>query len=191
MLDVEALKAIVNPLIEDQILRFPVIMQAFIGTYMKRTTFNFDSMNTQEGFRNPNTGIGSLRILRGNLFRSFSKGDANNIYKVQKGNGNFEIEYGSNVPYANIHEYGGTINHPGGTPYKFIGDGKIVFFKKTDPRAAKLKKTKPHSINMPARPYFNPAVQRFKNDNKYSDEIKKSIIQGIQQWQENQRRSNQ
>lgn len=191
MLDIEALKAIVKPVINNQLLRFPVIMQGFIGTYMKKTTFNFDTMKTEEGFRNPNTGEGTLRIFKGNLFRSFSKGNKNNIYKVTQSGDNFEIEYGSTIPYAAIHEYGGTINHPGGQPYKIIGNGKAVFVKKTDPEAKDLKKTKPHTITMPARPYFEPAIRKFQSDNTWNDEIRTALIKGIQQWQESQRRSNQ
>lgn len=191
MLDIEALKAIVRPIISDKIQRFPIIMQAYIGTYMKKTTFNFDTMKTEEGFRNPNTGEGTLRIFKGNLFRSFSRNNDNNIFKVQQSGDNFEVEYGSKVPYALIHEYGGTINHPGGQPYKIIGNGKAVFVKKTDPEAKDLKKTKPHSITMPARPYFNPAVKKFESENKWNDEVRDALIKGIQQWQENQRRSNQ
>lgn len=62
------------------------------------------------------------------------------------------------VEYARIHELGGVIQHPGGTPY-FIGeDGMAVFVRKDDPRAADLPKTKPHQIVMPARPYLRPAA---------------------------------
>ena len=189
MLNVNELEKIVRPIINDQLLRFPIIMQAYIGTFMKRTTFNFDSMKTQEGFKNPNTGQGSLRILKGNLFRSFSRGDVNNIYKITSSGTMFQIEYGSSVKYALIHEYGGTINHPGGTPYIIGEGGKAYFVKKSYSGDQKVKYTKAHSIKMPARPYFAPAVNKFKSTDKFKEEVEANVLQGIREWQESQRRS--
>lgn len=64
------------------------------------------------------------------------------------------------VKYARIHELGGTIEHPGGTPY-FIGeDGMATFVSKDHPDAADLPKTKPHDIVIPARPYLRPAADK-------------------------------
>ncbi|MEL7698650.1 hypothetical protein VO57_015415 [Citromicrobium bathyomarinum] len=62
------------------------------------------------------------------------------------------------VKYARIHELGGTIEHPGGTPYKIVDGGMAVFVSKDDPEAANLPKTKPHEIVVPARPYLRPAA---------------------------------
>ena len=152
MLNVNELRNILKPIINDHLLTFPLIMQAYIGTFMKRTTFNFKTMKTKEGRSNPATGIGTLRILKGNLFRSFSKGDSNNIYKVNSSGTTFELEYGSSVKYALIHEYGNT------------------------------------GRSMPARPYFAPALKRFESS-KFKESAKAKVIQGIREWQENQRRS--
>ncbi|MFT4056182.1 MAG: phage virion morphogenesis protein [Novosphingobium sp.] len=67
------------------------------------------------------------------------------------------VEVSSNAPYAAIHEFGGTIKHPGGTPY-FMRDGKAVFVGNSGYGAFHtLPKTKPHDIEMPARPYMGPA----------------------------------
>jgi len=189
MLNTSELQNILKPIINDQLLKFPIIMQAYIGTFMKRTTFNFDTMKTQEGFRNPNTGQGSLRILKGNLFRSFSKGDKHNIYRVTSSGSTYQIDYGSSVKYALIHEYGGTINHPGGTPYIIGEGGKAIFVKKSYSGDRKVKYTKAHSIKIPARPYFAPAIDKFKSTNKFKDDVKANVIKGIRTWQENQRRS--
>ena len=188
MMNVKELENIVRPIINDQLLRFPIIMQAYIGTFMKRTTFNFDTMKTQEGFRNPNTGQGSLRILKGNLFRSFARGDVNNIYKISSSGTTFQVEYGSSVKYALIHEYGGTINHPGGTPYIIGEGGKAFFVKKSYSGEKKVKYTKAHSIKMPARPYFAPAVSKFKSTDKFKEDVKANVLKGVIAWQESQRR---
>lgn len=66
------------------------------------------------------------------------------------------------VPYARIHNEGGIIAHPGGTPY-FLdkkNDGKAVFVskKKATEWATKngtyLPITKPHNIPMPMRRFM-------------------------------------
>jgi phage gpG-like protein len=62
------------------------------------------------------------------------------------GNGMTVIAIGS------VHEFGGTWNHPGGTPYKIVGNGKAVFVKKGDPKATGI--TKPHKITMPQRSFL-------------------------------------
>lgn len=68
---------------------------------------------------------------------------------------------GTNVKYARIQELGGTINHPGGTPF-FIDSktGQLRFVKKASPSAAKLPKTKPHTITLPPRPYLRPGLRK-------------------------------
>jgi phage gpG-like protein len=70
----------------------------------------------------------------------------------------------TNWPYAMIHEYGGVINHPGGTPYIIVDNGRAVFITKS--KAQQLESegkhvgyTKPHTITMPARPYFKPTIE--------------------------------
>jgi phage gpG-like protein len=62
------------------------------------------------------------------------------------------------APYAAIHQFGGVIQHPGGTPYGFMSKGKaqagkIVFLKKNSGFMV-IGKTKPHQIVIPARPYL-------------------------------------
>jgi phage gpG-like protein len=51
-----------------------------------------------------------------------------------------------------VHEFGGTWNHPGGTPYKIVSGGKAVFVKKGDPTATGI--TKAHKITMPQRSFL-------------------------------------
>lgn len=66
---------------------------------------------------------------------------------------------GTNVEYAAIHEFGGTIAHPGGTAYKIVGPGKAVFVKNSEATAG-MKRTKPHNITIPPRPFMKPGLQR-------------------------------
>lgn len=63
-----------------------------------------------------------------------------------------EVEIGSNLEYAAIHQFGGVINHPGGTPYFIDSEtGLASFVKKDSPGAAKLPRTAPHAIPIPKR----------------------------------------
>ena len=79
----------------------------------------------------------------------------NNIETTRAGV--LKVHVTSSAPYAAIHEFGGTINHPGGTPY-FMRDGLAVFVGKSGHGAYHgLPLTKPHKITMPDRPYMRPA----------------------------------
>lgn len=75
-----------------------------------------------------------------------------------------------NPPYAEIHEKGGSINHPGGTPYLNF-HGKTYFVSKSAAIASKLPVTKAHVINIPARPYMAPTLREMQNE----------IVEGLQQ----------
>ena len=67
-------------------------------------------------------------------------------------------------PYAKIQNEGGTIQHPGGTAY-FPKNGKAIFVKnETADRYQSLhlqalKRTKPHAITIPARPFIGPNLE--------------------------------
>ena len=130
-----------------------------------------------------------LAINTGKLFRSFARGSEGNVYRVQESSGNFELEYGSDLPYARIQETGGFIKSKGKMEGYFWARYKetgVAYF-----RNIAIKVRRVGGVNIPARPYFAPALQRFRQDNKYQDGVRTAVIKGIQQWQENQRRSNQ
>ena len=81
-----------------------------------------------------------------------------------------------NVKYAAIHEYGGTIKHPGGTAY-FIGKDKMAHFisNKVAFAMGDWPRTKPHDINIPARPYMRPTLAEMK------DEIVKGMTDAVKE----------
>lgn len=69
-------------------------------------------------------------------------------------------EDGTPVAYiAAIQEFGGTFEHPGGTPYKIGADGMATFVAKGSAGSADLPVTKAHDITIPARPFMRPTVQ--------------------------------
>ena len=61
---------------------------------------------------------------------------------------------GRDIPYAKIHEYGGQINHPGGTAYMFI-QGRVQFVSNVVALSKSwLPRTGPHVISIPERSYM-------------------------------------
>lgn len=72
---------------------------------------------------------------------------------IQAFHNDTEAGVSSNLPYSAIHQFGGTIKHPGGTRYVIAGVGMAYFVSNafTGPTHGV---TKPHDIPMPARPYL-------------------------------------
>lgn len=180
MITTQALEAILKPIISDSLQKFPFVMQGYIGREME---FRGKAERIA-----PSTST-KLATYSGALFRSFSRGADGNIYKVNNNGGIFELEYGSSLPYAKIQEYGGFIKSKGNMHKYFwarFAETKIPYFKNL---ALHVKKA--GGVTIPARPYFNPAVEKFKQDNKLQNDIKIAVTQGLQSWLESQRRSNQ
>lgn len=72
------------------------------------------------------------------------------------------VAIGTDLEYAAIHEFGGVIHHPGGTPYILI-DSQVRFVSKANaPAGAPV--TAPHDIPVPARPYLRPAFDTKKEE---------------------------
>lgn len=88
---------------------------------------------------------------------------------------------GKNVPYAAIQEFGGTINHPGGTAY-FPGfglGGLAVFISNRSEIASKLPRTAPHEIHIPERSYMRSSLSEMRL--KIVTELTAATKQGTQE----------
>lgn len=83
------------------------------------------------------------------------------------------VGFGADVVYAAIHEFGGTINHPGGTAYFLDADGRAAFVSNDDARAAYLPRTKPHSITIPERAPLRTSLQEM------ADIIKAELAEAV------------
>ena len=94
----------------------------------------------------------------------------NSISSQVKGN---LVTIGSSVDHAGIHQFGGTINHPGGTKYAVIG-GKAVFLNKGATKF--VGKTKAHPIKIPARPYLRIGK---KEQGKAIEILENHLVKGI------------
>lgn len=55
-----------------------------------------------------------------------------------------------------VHEFGATINHPGGTPYFIKENGLAQFVSKE--KGGNLPKTKPHQIVIPSRSFLRKTL---------------------------------
>lgn len=129
-----------------------------------------------------NTGS-RLRTLYGNLTRALEVGGKGNISKSEFKQGKYTLEFGfdpttkvtqgprqGDLRYGLLHEYGGTIPHPGGTPYIVVEGGKAVFVSIAKAQeieaktGRKLPVTKAHTITMPARPFLRPGLREFMNN---------------------------
>jgi hypothetical protein len=100
-------------------------------------------------------------ILQGSIDReTFPRGDS---FVGRVGN-----RKGPASPYARIQELGGTIAHPGGTPYVTLEDGATFVTKaraaELSARGFRVRYTRPHTITLPPRPYLRPALDRMRPD---------------------------
>lgn len=81
---------------------------------------------------------------------------------------------------ARLNEFGGTIQHPGGTKYidDAIVGGKAVGARFVGPQfVGATSVTAPHTINIPARPFMRLAWTNFKaNHTKVYAKLAKSIV---------------
>lgn len=70
---------------------------------------------------------------------------------------------GGPAEYAAIHNFGGVIDHPGGTAYRITEHGLAKFVSNGSAQRhamhghGVLPRTQPHNITMPARPYIGVA----------------------------------
>lgn len=72
----------------------------------------------------------------------------------------------TNAQLGTIHELGAHINHPGGQPY-YIDQksNKAVFVPKDIPFSENLPRTKPHTIDIPARSFlYKPIMDNLAKD---------------------------
>ena len=71
-----------------------------------------------------------------------------------------KAKVGTNVKYAKIHEYGGKIDHPGGTAYFPTEKGQVRFISNKAAAGHNYPRTQAHKIKIPPRPFLRPAVNQ-------------------------------
>lgn len=167
-------------IVKDKAQEIPLALSAFILDRMDSTK----PERRKDGSRRlPRNKTDRLRTLYGNLTRAVTPGGKGNLSEVKiKGTDNVAIDFGfdpttkvtqgprtGDLRYGMLHEYGGTIQHPGGTPY-FIIAGRAYFTTKEKARAWAQEKgyelpvTKPHTITIKARPFLSTGKADFMKD---------------------------
>lgn len=137
-----------------------------------------DSDSGALSLRAPRNTTNRLRFQTNRLGAALAPRERGNIFNVAVKNDVFEVEYGVDknvVPYAAIHEFGGTIKHPGGTPYFINEDGRAVFVSRANGKD--LRRTKPHTITIKARPYLKPGYEAWaaKLPQRLGNRIRKAL----------------
>ncbi len=115
-----------------------------------RQSFFGEAWKPSKYVENENAKVGKSRkilIKSGALRRSIR-------YRIA---GN-SIIFGSALPYAEIHNTGGTINHPGGTAFFRKGD-KTIWISNRKASGKNYPRTKPHLIKIPKRQFVGEHQQ--------------------------------
>ena len=110
--------------------------------------------------------------LRANIFQDVEDGPGGIVGSI------FEAQ---NVKYAAIHEFGGVIQHPGGTAY--LIDPKTGVSKWISNKASiadQLPRTKAHTIHMPERSYLRSSLGEMKATiiEQLTDTVQKAMQEG-------------
>lgn len=120
-----------------------------------------------------------LRVRRGKLMASIHSPPLT----VTDATVTARVVSSGDVKYAAIHEFGGVINHPGGTAYYPGRDGKAQFL--SNATAAKMEalgrilpRTRPHQIRMPERSFMRSSLGEMAA--QISEEIKRSAVEAPQ-----------
>lgn len=124
--------------------------------------------------------LASLRLSAEVVYRRAAENVSGKVLKVQTGTlrrrlstqvfaDDLTARVGSPTVYAPVHEYGATIQHPGGTAYYFDERlDRTVFISNAAAARQGTKhafpRTKPHPITIPARPWLRPALADSKKD---------------------------
>ena len=95
--------------------------------------------------------------------------------------GNVESDDMTMAQLGATHEFGASIEHPGGTSYgyasKAAADRNEVRFLKSGQGYMELGVTGPHIIEIPARPWLNPGVAA--GNLEYLNIIEDGILEGL------------
>lgn len=164
-------KAIYN-VISDNLQRFPAEMQVFIAKRLSNSGGYAGESSRATVFKSKGAPLSSVT---GKLFQSFIKNNPNNIYRVTGSDDNLELEYGTKLIYARIHEEGGFIKSKGKMQWFAFGkfkETKSPFWQRIG--ASIVKKG---GVNIPKRAYFKPALKDWEQNGK--PEYKKRIIKDI------------
>jgi phage gpG-like protein len=164
-------------IIKTHVQGIPVVMQGYIGSEManRAVSANFRSGAAQAFDESTRRNTGSkLRIASGRLFRSFLPNSLDNIYEVREKTDAITLKFGTKVPYAAIHENGGTITQQRTPRQKAFFWAMFAKTGDTMWKAMALSKKTSATLRIPARPFFAPAVLRVERE--YLPKMRDKIV---------------
>lgn len=162
---VKRVEGVLPRLLKDFLQRSDYDMSAFVEHFM-------DDKGPPKGQRSTSSQIG---LQSGRLSRSLIPGQRDHVSVFKITGVRATLQFGTSVPYAMIHEHGGTVNNPGGQDFMII-DGRFIPLQKGHPKS--FGKTRPHTIAIPARPFLKPGFEKWRNE-RYpvmQDELVKAVI---------------
>ena len=108
------------------------------------------------------------------LLASFEKGKPYNIFEQTQ---LFKFKYGSSLPYAAIHEYGGSIKQ--NITEKQRSFFWYKFYKNDHPMFKAMALSKSLNINIKARPYFNKGIEEWQKErqNTFVNDLLNEILE--------------
>lgn len=83
------------------------------------------------------------------------------------------IIFSSNMPYAQIHNEGGKISHPGGTAFYKKKDGELRWVSNAKAAGKNYARTKAHEITIPQRQFIGQHAVLDKEIQQLIDEVLK------------------
>ena len=84
-----------------------------------------------------------------------------------------------NIQVATAHEFGATINHPGGTAYIVGSDGQANFVSNAAAQGRNLPRTKPHKIEIPERSFIRGTMdEKGKTIGRIAHRLFRTVLLG-------------
>jgi phage gpG-like protein len=154
--------------LEEALQKFPKIVATLASDLFdqnfEQQSFFGEEWKVSEYVKKTRTG-GSLLQKTGRLRRSIKYVIIGNV-----------IIFTSNAPYAEIHNEGGIIQHPGGTAYYYNKKrGESIWVSNRKAQGKNYPRTKPHKIEIPQRQFIGDHVILQREIEKAFDELLSSL----------------
>lgn len=143
----------ISELLKDTAEQVPEDATFFISKYLK-----FGEKNRP--FAKNNTKF--LFDRSGDLYRSLQTGDVNNITNINYRPDGIAIEYGTKIPYGEVHEKGMFIESKGKMHKYFFA--KYYETLNENYKFVAFSVLRNGGVNIPKRPFFSTGLKDFENE---------------------------
>lgn len=176
------IKRDLNRILKDSENELSVLMYQYLsfqfGENVKIKDVYFTNEKSSASLEVSKNNTKHLRFGTGALLNSFFD---RQTFDINYSNGIFSGQIGSNLPYADIHEYGGFIKSK--TKFSMFG-GLMKKYKETGDEAYAIMAKSAllnQGVNIPARPYFAPFEAEFNREGlpKWWNEVENRLNEYI------------